>query len=351
MAAITNLEKAIEMGKRVYNGKLKTELDEKGVVKYSDDEAIKSLCSKVFSSEGEISNMEDLRSFNKIIVEVANQEAKARFEQIVNNVADYKKIGRYDQIHYLKVPKKAKVTMALSASATGVDFTKIPSRTTKIPAVPKQRQFGVKYQISEMVNDPINAFKSAVDLVVEAKLKFIFKEIMTLAKGGVTSGKIPSSQYIDQSNITLTAFRKVEDKLIRVGNRVRPILLADQLFISALANQQIAAGSTWITEDLKASLLRDISIEMVSKTIALSLDNPFIDDANSKVDLEPGEAIMLSGGDGKPFKITEYGDLRTSQDMPSIEKEEVLIKLDYVLDVTLFAGNLMAYLKDDAITV
>ena len=128
---IKDMEKLYEMGKRVYNGKMILENNEDGTLKYSDDEAIKALCSKIFDKDGNISTMEDLRSFNRLIIEVANKEAQAKFEQIVNLVADYKAYGRYDTIQYYKVPLRKQTTVALSASGTGVDFVKIPSRQKK----------------------------------------------------------------------------------------------------------------------------------------------------------------------------------------------------------------------------
>lgn len=355
METIINFDKALEMGKRVYNSKNMIEKVEDGKVVYSDEEAIKSLCSKVFTSDGEIKNMEDLRSFNKLIVEVANDEARAKFEQIVNAVADYKSVGRYDQVQYLKVPTRVQTTMALSASATGVDFVKIPKRQTRVPAVPKLRQFGVQYQISEMVNDPVNAFRGAVDNVVEAKLKFIFNEIMKLARNGKSAGKIPTAQSIEGAGVTLANYRTLESKLIRVGNNVKPVMIADMNFINALALKQASEGLpgtiSVLTDELRTSLLRDISIEQVSKTIAIATDNPFIDEENSKVDLDPQEALVIAGGEGSPFKITEYGGMRTAQDMPSIEKEQVLIKIDYVIDVTLFSGKALGYIKDTSVLV
>lgn len=353
METIKDFDKALEMGKRVYNGKM-TEKVEDGKVIYSDEEAIKALCSKVFTSEGEVNSIEDLRSFNKLIVEVANFEARGRFEQIVNAVSDFKTVGRYDQVQYNKVPTRTQTTMALSASATGVDFIKIPSRQTKVPAVPKLRQFGVQYQISEMVNNPVNAFRTAVDAVVEAKLKFIFNEIMKLARNGKTAGKIPSSQHIEVAGLTLANYRTLESKLIRVGKNVKPVMIADMNFINELALKQGSEGLgsvVVLTDELRESLLRDITIEQVSKTIALATDNPFIDEANSKVDLDPQEALVIAGGEGSPFKITEYGSMRTAQDMPSIEKEQVLIKIDYVLDITLFSGRALGYIKDTSILV
>lgn len=348
---IKDMNKLYELGKRIYNNKMVVENNEDGTIKYSDDEAIKALCSKVFDMDGNVSSMEDLRSFNKLIVEVANKEAQAKFEQIVNLVADYKVYGRYDTIQYYKVPQRKQTTVALSASGTGVDFTKIPSKQTKVPAQPKLRQFGVQYSISEMVNDPVNAFRGAVNDVVQAKLLFIFKEIMKLAKNGVAAGKIPTNQQFNGSNMTLANYRKIESKLIRAGRNARPVLIADTAFINDLALKQGTEGLggtnlSWLTDELRTSLLRDVTFDMVSKSLAIATDNPWIDEKHDKVDIAPNEAILLAGAEGSPFKISEFGGMRTAQDMPSIEKEQVLIKIDYVIDISLINGEMMAYLMD-----
>jgi hypothetical protein len=356
---IKDFSKALDMGKRVYNSKTIEKKDADGKVIYSDEDAIKALCSKVFSKEGEVNSIEDLRSFNKLIIETANFEAQAKFEQIVNAVSDFRNVGTYDTLVYYTVPLRTQTTVQLSASATGVDYIRIPSTQKKVPAFAKKRQFGSQYQISEMVSNPVNAFRSAVDSVVEAKLKFIFKEIMKLAKNGLTAGKIPSTQYSTVANLTFSAFRGIENNLIRAGKNTRPVLIADNNFISNLALKQGTEGlgnggltlSTlpWLTDDMKNSLLRDLTFDMVSRSFAIATDNPFIDETNSKVDLDPSEALLIAGGEGSPFKITEFGAMRLTQELPQIEDETVRMKIDYIIDVTLLLGNRLAYIQDTSI--
>jgi hypothetical protein len=179
---IKDFEKTVEMGRRIYNSKTIEKQDSDGKTIYRDEDAIKALCSKVFSENGDINSIEDLRSFNKLIVEVANIEAQAKFEQIVNAVADYQAVGRYDQMVYYKVPTRTQTTMHLAASGSGVDFTKIPARQTKVPAIPQLFQMGVKYAIADMINEPVNAFKNAVNLVVAEKIRFIFKQVIIYRK-------------------------------------------------------------------------------------------------------------------------------------------------------------------------
>jgi hypothetical protein len=349
-------EKLLQLGTRIYNNKMTETKDEQGNIVLSDEEAIKALCSKVFTKNGEINSMEELRSFNKLIVEVADTQAKANFEQVINLVSDFKTVGRYDNVVY-KVPKTSKVSMALSASATGVDFVKIPSRATKTPAKPEQYQFGVQYSIEQMINDPVNAFRDAVNLVMEQKVKFIFNKIMTVTKAAKTAGKIPSGQISEVANIALANYRTIENKLLRYGRGVRPVMIADRNFIDALALKQgeiissVSSSASYLTDELRASLLRDTNIEQVSKTICVATDNPFVDDMNSKVDLPVSEALVLAGGEKSPFMIREYGAMRTAQDMPSIEKEQVLMKIDYKLDVTLLLGQAIANIYDSSVVL
>ncbi|MCD3340452.1 phage morphogenesis protein, partial [Clostridium botulinum C/D] len=136
--------------------------------------------------------------------------------------------------------------------------------------------------------------------------------------------------------------------------RVTPVLIADINLIDALALAQGSAEvggikNIFLSDELKNSLLRDINIDKVSRTTCIPTDNPFIDDKNSKVDLPVNEGVMLAGGKKSPFKITEFGGLRTAQDMPSIENETVYMKIDYRLDVTLLTGQAMGYICDKAI--
>lgn len=354
---IKDFDKTVEMGRRIYNSKTIEKKDVDGKVIYRDEDAIKALCSQVFSGDGEISSIEDLRSFNKLIVETANIEAQAQFEQIVNAVSDFQTVGRNDQMVYYKVPTRVQTTMHLAASTSGVDFTKIPARQTKVPAIPQLFQMGVKYSISDMINDPINAFKNAVNLVVAEKVRFVFQQIMALARNGQSAGKIPAGQCFDSANMTLSAFRKIEDRLLRAGRNARPVLIADNNFIGTLALKQGTEGLSsttnlaWLTDEMRNSLLRDVSFDMVSRSFAIATDNPFIDEAHSKVDLNVNEALILAGGEGAPFKITEYGALRNANELPSIEKEEVHFKIDYKINISLLLGNQIGYIRDTAITL
>lgn len=350
--------KILELGKRIYNNKMLVEKDEQGNIVLSDEEAIKALVDKTFTSDGDIRSLEQLRIFNKLIVETAEAEAKPRIEPILNLIADYQTVGRYDKVIY-EVPKQARISMALTATGAGVDFRRISPSVKRHPARPETHQFGVYYNISEMISNPVNEFRNAVNYVAEYKAKYYFTKIMELVNNAKTIGKIPEDQILEGANIDIMDYRnKLENRLLRYGRGARPVMIADRNLIDAFAIKQASANlgiegkeGILLTDELRESLLRDIEITQIMRTIAIPTDNPFVDDANSKVDLPVNEGIVIAGGDKSPFKIREFGQMRVAQGLPDIEDERVNMKIDFKVDITLLLGQAIGYVKDTAVTL
>lgn len=352
-----NFVKTLELGRRIYQNKMLEKKDEQGNIVLSDAEAIKALVEQTFTSNGEIKNIEQFRVFNKLIVETAEAEASPRIEPVINMIADYKKVGRYDTIVY-EVPKKARIKMALTATGAGVDFVRITPHQKKQPAKPATHQFGVYYNIDKMVSDPVNEFRNAVNYVVDYKVKYIFNKIMELVVQAKTAGNIPTKQVKEVANIDIMDYRAIENILLRYGNGVKPVMVADRNLIDSLAVKQATAnlgvtGQEGIlaTDELKKEILRSAEITQILRTTAVATDNPFVDDANSKVDLPVNEGIVLAGGSKSPFMIREFGAMRTAEGMPDIEDERVNMKIDFKVDITLLLGQAIAYLKDTAVTL
>ena len=352
-----NFDKITELGKRVYNNKMLNKVDDNGKSILSDEEAIKNLVSQTFTANGEIKTLEQFRVFNKLIVEIAETEAKPKLEPILDMIADYQTVGRYDIVVYT-IPKKAKVKLALTATATGVDFVRISPSEQKRPARPETHQFGIYYNISEMLSDPVNEFRNAVDYVVNEKIKYTFNKVMSLVQKAKTTGDIPSTQVIEQSNIDILDYRKLENKLLRYGNGVRPVMIADRNLIDDLAIKQAttAMGITGkegflLTDELRTSILRDVEFTQILRTTAFPTDNPFIDKTNNEVELPVNEGIVVAGGDKSPFKIRDFGEMRVLEGLPDIEDERVNIKIDFRMDVTLLLGEALGYIADDAVTL
>ncbi len=350
--------KIVELGKRIYNNKMLEKRDEQGNIVLSDEEAIKSLVEQTFTNDGEIKNLEQFRVFNKLIVETAETEAKPRIEPILNYVADYQIVGRYDKVVY-EVPKQAKISMALTATGAGVDFKRVSPGQKKQPAKAETHQFGAYYNISEMISDPVNEFKNAVNYVVEYKVKYFFNKIMELTNKAKTIGTIPSDQILENANIDVMDYRnKLENRLLRYGNGARPIMIADRNLIDSLAVKQATVNlgvpgkeGLLLTNELRNSLLRDVEITQIMRTTAIPTDNPFTNDTNSKVDLPVNEGLVIAGGNKSPFKIREFGGMRVAQGLPDIEDERVNMKIDFKVDITLLLGQAMGYIKDTSVTL
>ena len=159
--------KQLEMAKRIYNGKMTQELDKDGNVIASDELALKKLVNSAFDNNGQINNYQAYRDLNRLIVVSAEEFGKADFQAVVNVFADYEKVGLNDiKIYELPVNRK-QTTIKATATGAGVDFTRIPSYKKQEVAVPAKHQFGVKYNISRMISDPINEFGNAVNYVRE----------------------------------------------------------------------------------------------------------------------------------------------------------------------------------------
>jgi hypothetical protein len=152
----------------------------------------------------------------------------------------------------------------------------------------------------------------------------------------------------------------VETSLLRYGRNVRPVIIGDQSILTSLAETQatLPAGAMtnvplFLTDELRQSLLRDVTFDMISKSVAIYLDNPYTIVTNSQVDLPYNEALMIAGGSLSPFRVTDFGDMAVLSDeiTDNIETEEVHMKISYKVDITLLLGQAIGYIKDTAVTL
>jgi len=346
----------LQLGKRVYNNK--TSVNEEGV--NEDENVIIELVNKAYNSNATINNIQAYRDLNQLIVTTAEQLQVVDRQRYIDLVSDYKKVGTNDIMQYNVADKVAKVTTAVTATGTGVNFTKVPSFTSKVYATPFKHQFGIKYSVSDMLSNPINQFRNAVNLVNEEKTRYILSQIFVAVREASANAKIPTKQKSTVANITFAGFKGIESSLLRYGRNVKPVMIADTAFISALADKQASVSVTgmtnvplYLTDAMKESLLRDATIEQISKTLAISIDNPYTDNMNSKVDLPVDEAILIAGGSASPLKVTEFGDMALLSDtmQEHIENEEVFMKISYKVDITLLLNRAIGYIKDTSVVL
>lgn len=352
--------KQLEMAKRICNNKMIETTDKEGNIIASDEGALRKLVNEAFSSNNSINKIQAYKDLNALIVYTAEVLSQPDIQRTINLVAEYKKVGTNDIMQYDVNDNRVRVSMALTATGTGVDFTKIPSYKKKQFATPRKHQFGVKYSVSRMISDPVNEFQNAVEYVANEKVKYVMAQIYNILRQAVTASKIPSKQVHQVAGITFPEFRAIESSLLRYGRNAKPVMIADNAFIANLADKQAtvtvsATNNTplYLTDDLKQSLLRDIEIEQISRTMAIAIDNPYVDRMSTKVDLPVDEAILVAGGANSPFRVTDFGDMAVASDDLNInlETEEVNMKISYKVDITLLLTQAVGYIKDTNVTL
>ena len=351
---MADFEKLLGVGTRIYNGKIKETKDKDGKVIANDEMALKKLVNEAYAEDCSVKSMEKVRTLNRLIIETIDKTHNPNYEQVIKALGDYNTAGRNDAKFYKIDKNRLKVKFYLSATGTGVDFNRIAKETDKKMAMPFNHQLGVRYEISEMVSDPVNYFKKVVDLLYEAKIKYIHDKMIAMAKKASTTGEIPATQVFNSTNMTLDDYRKIESVMIRHGGNKMPVLFADLAFINTLADKQAAATAgtfaKYLTDDLRESLLKDILIEQVSRSIAVPIINEFTNTNHNATDLSVQDAILIASGKEKAFQVTEFGGTRYIAEEMDIENEMCDIKLDFKMDITLLYGENIAYLHDDSVT-
>lgn len=357
MATETINRNLAEMGKRIINGKMLEGSEKDNIL--ADNVILGELVEKAFNRKNNtINNLQAYHDLNALIVNTADVTAQADLNKIIGLVADYKRVNPNDFVKYDVNDRKTRVTSVYTATGTGVDFTRIPKHKRSVPASPRKHQFGIEYNISDMVNSPIQEFTNAVNLVKEEKIRYTLSQIYSCAKVASTNSKIPTKQVYDGANITFPDYKVIESSLLRRGGNTSPVIVGDVAIINKLAEAQatVMAGTTtpmYLTEELMQSLLRDIVIEKVSKSTAIAIDNPYVDETSQKVDLPVDTAIVIAGGNVSPFRVTDYGDMAVLEDKVenNIETETVHMKISYKVDITLLLGYGIGYIKDTSVTL
>lgn len=351
---MADFEKLLGVGTRIYNGKIKETKDKDGKVIANDEMALKKLVNEAYAEDCSVKSMEKVRMLNRLIIETIDETHNPNYEQVIKALADYNTAGRNDAKYYKIDKNRLKVKFYLSATGTGVDFNRIAKESDKKMAMPFNHQLGIRYEISEMVSDPINYFKKVVDLLYEAKIKYIHDKMIDMVKKAAATGEIPASQVFNNTNMTLDDYRKIESVMIRHGGNKMPILFGDVAFINTLADKQANATAgtfaKYLTDDLRESLLKDILIEQVSRSIAVPIINEFTNKNHNATDLSVQDAILIASGKEKAFQVTEFGGTRYITEEMDIENEMCDIKLDFKMDMTLLYGENIAYLHDDIVT-
>lgn len=328
---------------RVYNDKMIMD-NEKGV---NDEESIKALCQKVFGDGTVTPDPSLLHQFNNIVVAVADEIAKPQATNLLGLFADFV-TEQPGNLHSYTIPKQAKTRIKWSALGSGVDVVRVESGK-KTVAVPQVFSTGVYYEPLDLVQNSVENFRKLVNDVADAKLRLYLQKSMAVIQSAITSGKIPSNNVKTGDNLALADFNKVASTIQRVGFGGKPLFIGDSLLIDYFADKIVgdATKSKLLTDRIKEEYLTALNITEVGKVTCVNLVNPFIDESNSKVELNVNEGYFFSGSSSiKPIKIVEYGGLKqfTEQD-PEDERIKLMLKQEAAVE--LVVGQGVGYIKEN----
>lgn len=311
----------------------------------TDEADIKALVKKVFGNGDVTPDPSLLHQFNNLVVQKADEIAKPMVTNMISVLANVKHANR-DQVVKYEIPQKLKSKVRWSANGSGVDLVRVEGQKFET-AVPRTFSTGFYYEPFGMIQDAVAGFKFLIEDIANAKVALYFAEISKLVEKAITSGKIPAKNVLSGDNLTLKAYNELASRIQRVAGG-RPVTVADSLLIRHFADQQAAAPqSALLTDKVRESLVRDLSIEQVGITDAVNLVNPFVDEDNDKTELPINVGYMLAGsGTQKPFVLTEFGSLRQLTQQ-SVEDERVVLKLVQDADIQLLFGQAIAQIKEN----
>ena len=340
--------KAADMKKlfnRVYNDQMIVDKD----TDMHDSDSIKAVCAKVFGDGNTTPDPSLLHQFNNLVVETASEIAQPKVTDLLKYLANYVVTARGD-VKMIKTPRRVKAKVVWSANGSGVDLIRV-SGAKEVVAVPQTFSTGFYYEPLDLVKDSVDSFQALINDVAEAKMRLYMSEIAKLTTASIANSKIPSNNVIDGSNTSIVDYNRLVGLFSRYGGV--PVLVADALMVNDLAMKQVTDPvlSTLLSDSYKDELLKSLNITTIGRSVAVNLVNPFINDTNSAVELDPREGYMFTGeGSQKPFSIVEYGTMR-QQTETNIEDERVKVKLSQDASIILVYGQLLGFIKDDSISL
>lgn len=332
--------------KRVYNNKMVEANTAENIL--GDEAEIKAICEKVFGN-GSLPDPSMLHSFNELVIQLADEVAKPMVTDMISLIANTRTATRGNVVQ-IETPRKIKAKVIWTANGSGVDLIRVEGKSSVI-ATPATFTAGFYYEPLDLVQNSVESFRKLVQDLAEAKLRLYMKEIAKLIDGAVASTKIPTNNVINGANTTIASFNTIVSRASRFGGR--PMLIADPVMINDLANKIPADAnlSKLISDGYKDELLLSLNVTQIGRATAMNLINPFIDGANTKVELNHQVGYMIAGeANQKPMAIVEYGGMRQKQQATfADERVELVIAQDASINL-LYTQNLF-YIKDTALTI
>lgn len=339
-------EKTKELMVRVYNNQMLQ--DEK--LGFNDDEAIKTLCQKVFGNGNVAPDPATLHNFNNLVIQVADAVAKPQIEVLLSYFADYERMDANATMKQYTIPQNSKVRFAFSATGSGVDVKRV--ERGKVQYVkPMFAQLGIYYEPLTKTARCVEDFRKVVSDIAEAKVRLFYEEVMKLIAGAVTSTKIPAKNVLTGTNVTIAQYNKLGSTISRRANNSQPILIADRLMIDYFSELDKTANVNIIPDVIKSELYSSLIPTKIGRTQAINIENPFVDDANAKVFFDVTKGYMLgAGASHKPFIIAEYGGLIQEQ-AQNTQDGRIKLLARQGLGIELVYGNAIGVITESSIAL
>lgn len=336
-----------DLGLRIYNNKMITK-EVNGEIVNQDEKEIREICNRTFGMGSP--SPENLHLFNQFLVETAETIAKPRVDAVLGLLADIESVPA-GAVKMYQIPKTTEAKFLFTAKGTGVDLVRLSPDETNRVATPQSMTYGGYYEITTFRVDPVKAFRDAVDSLANAKVEYYFDKVFELVGSALANGDIPANNQKTGSNLTLADFQKVEQTMIRLTNG-RPVFIGDLSLITHFTNLIPAAQKDLLTDEIRDMLREDLIPTKISKSVAVSFPNTWIDEKNTKVrfDVKTGFVFPGAVSGKKPFVITEFGTKRQYSEVDAVT-EQVKVKIVFESDVTLLNGRYFGVIKDDSVQV
>lgn len=348
-----DFSKYLEPAINVFCGKARKEtksLNDREELQIDDEAAIRSLCRKVFPADGQMPSPDTLWQFNTVLVQVAEQFiVKPNFDQIFGVIATTKQVDKKTSLVEFTVEKDYNIKFSLIASNSGHKLVKIGD-SRKIVQTPYTIGFGITYDPLTKTDDEIEWYKKAVKEIGRAKMAYMYNDCLKLLQA---ANALPANNVVEGANIKYADVRDLA-AVLRRRTGGRPVLLADELMLDAIA-RDMATGDTYTSKLMWDGLAEELFGAYAPKNFGtfdgMVLDNPYIDDQNSKTALPVNEGIMFSSSAKyKPLAITQIGAM-VQKTNTELKDDKVQMWVQQELAITLLYPQFIGLVKDTALSL
>lgn len=309
-------------------------------------EVASAYLKKVFGNG--LPSPEALHQFNEVVIVKAEEIYQKKASDIFSLLASYERRDKGELVQYV-IPEAHKAKFVWSANGTSVEHVRVGSSRTKT-MFPTRISTGAYYEIGTLAQGDVDRYNEIVNSVADAKIDAYFAKLSEVMQTAIASGAIPATNVLDASNIPLADYMKLVNVFARAGGG-KPVLVADVDLIDHLAFQQasVTPYTNLLYPELQRSLVEDLHITNIGRSVAVNLVNPFITGSgNTQTVLPRNEGYIFAGGSTKPVKLVEFGAMTQYTEFDSdLEQVQIKIYQDYALDF--LDGELIGYVKDDSI--